>query len=168
MMNESPSLPVFPMRNKFNKSTKSFSISTDPINQIFKKAEKDRKTPAASDQVKIWGQPGSIRETRLLYRSSRIENNQVPGLDYSTGFKNNPILTESGTGAGNFWKRQPELDHRTGESFSEQSHLSERQKEAAREYMDTMPQQEVIRVAEKVYDLIEKRLSIEQERRGWA
>jgi len=161
-MNESLSLQVFPIRNKGNKSIKTFSISSDPINQVFKKAEKDRKTPSASHQVKIWGQPGSIRETRLLYLSSRIGNN------YATGFKNKAILAESGSGAGNFWKRQPELDHRTGESFSEQSHLPERQKETLREYMDTMPQQEVNRVAEKVYDLIEKRLSIEQERRGWA
>lgn len=168
MPNESYSLPVFPMSNQFNRNPEILPIASSPLNQNFGERENEQLAPAISHPVKVLEQPGLFRQPSLRYRRSRAENYQLPGRAPPGGPAAMPIITESGSGATGSRQLPSEMDQRTGQHASETSYLSQGQKEAVREYLNRMPRQEVNLVADKVYDLIEKRLSIEQERRGWA
>jgi len=166
--NDSYHLPVFPMSSQFNRNPEIGPIPSKPLNQNSGKKENEQPAPAALHPVKALEPPGFFRQPSLRYRRRGVENNQLPGRATPGGPAAMPFITESGSGASGSRQLPSEMDQRTGQPASEPSYLSQGQKEAVREYLNRMPRQEVNLVADKVYDLIEKRLSIEQERRGWA
>ena len=122
--------------------------------------------PLGSDYDQGFDRTLLFQESGLHYRRMRMNRHQIPGRENPVGLKNEPSMDASGSG-GNPGKYRSAPGHRIGETASDPPWLSERQKEAVREYLNNLSRQEMSLVADRVYDIIERRLTIEQERRGW-
>lgn len=139
-----------------------------PMNQVVRRIGNDPSTTTGMLGARAFELSGTIRESSLHYRSNRFETHRITSNSKQADFYEKSNFAESGIGTDDTGRLPHELETRAGGPSSEQSNLSEHQKDAVREYLNSMYQPEVNRVADKVYDIIEKRLSIEQERRGWA
>jgi hypothetical protein len=153
-------LQHFPVRNAIM-STRTGTAQSEAVSGFSTVLQELRGTSRnISDPSRNMGDA-----TSLFYRqpAAMAASNSLPG-DYTPTGDHRQLTTESRQRSGQDSEGDP---GGRKDAAALASAVEQHGKKTVQEYLQNLPPHEVSAVAEKVYGLIEKRLMVEHDRRGW-